>query len=94
MLKTVIIRPIITEKSSLIGAHNKYVFQVAADANKIEIRQAIESIFNVKVAAVHTLNVKPRKKRVGRSIGKTGGWKKAMISLQEGHKIGNFEKLV
>ena len=58
MYKTVIVKPIITEKSSLISVNNKYVFQVSTNVNKIEIRNAIERLFNVKVTGVNTLNVK------------------------------------
>lgn len=93
MYKQVIIKPIITEKSSLLGAQNKYVFQVSTNVNKIEIRKAIEDLFNVKVSGVNTLNVPGKKKRLGRFEGMTSAWKKAVITLKDGYKIENFEKL-
>lgn len=93
MDKQIIIRPIITEKSSMLGGNNTYVFKVIPSANKIEIRKNVEKLFNVKVETVRTLNVKPRKKRVGRYSGMSAGWKKAMVTLKENYKIDNFEKL-
>jgi len=93
MYKQVIIKPIITEKSSLISANNKYVFQVSTNVNKIEIRNAVERLFNVKVTGVNTLNVKGKKKRLGRFEGMTASWKKAVVTLKDGYKIENFEKL-
>ncbi len=93
MYKTVIVKPIITEKSSLISVNNKYVFQVSTNVNKIEIRNAIERLFNVKVTGVNTLNVKGKKKRLGRFEGVTASWKKAVVTLKDGYKIENFEKL-
>jgi len=94
MDKQIIVKPIITEKSSILGADNRYVFKVIKSANKIEIRKAVESTFGVKVTDVNTLNVKSKKKRMGRHEGRTSEWKKAMVTLQEGNKIDNFEKLV
>ncbi len=88
--RTIIIRPIITEHSYDMMEHNTYTFEVAKDANKIEIRQAVEAIFNVKVTKVNTLNVKPKNKRVRRVMGKTRTWKKAMVTVQEGDSIELF----
>ena len=93
MFKQVIIKPIITEKSSLISENNKYVFEVNSAVNKIEIRNAVEKLFNVKVTTVNTLIVKGKKKRLGRFEGVTSSWKKAVVTLKEGYKINNFEKL-
>ncbi|MDD5455624.1 MAG: 50S ribosomal protein L23 [Candidatus Margulisbacteria bacterium] len=93
MDKQFVIKPVITEKSSLLGTENKYVFRVSSDLNKIEIRKAISDIFNVEVVAVNTINIKPRKKRLGRFTGTTRKWKKAVVTLKEGSKIENFEKL-
>jgi large subunit ribosomal protein L23 len=93
MYKQVIIKPIITEKSSLISIHNKYVFQVSTNVNKIEIRNAVERLFNVKVTGVNTVVVKGKKKRLGRFEGVTADWKKAVVTLKDGYKIDNFEKL-
>ncbi len=89
----VIIRnPHVTEKSIDGTGQGKYTFVVAPDANKIEIRQAIEAIFNVKVDKVNTLNVKGKMRRRGRSQGKTPDWKKAIVTLAPGSKIDLFER--
>lgn len=86
--RDIIKSPVITEKSSdLAQNHNTVVFRVDPKANKTEIKQAIEKIFNVKVESVNTINVKPKKKRVGRYIGKTQRIKKAIVKLQEGSSI-------
>ena len=86
----IIIRPIITERAMSGAADKKYVFEVAKDANKVEIRQAIEAIFNVKVVKVNTLNVKSKPKRVRYQEGRTRTWKKAMVTLAEGETIEIF----
>ena len=83
----IIFAPVITEKSASMESEGKYVFKVDVRANKTQIKQAIESIFNVKVESVNTINVKPRKKRVGRYVGKTKRVKKAIVKLQEGSSI-------
>ena len=69
---------------------NTYTFEVAKDSNKVEIAQAIEAIFNVKVTKVNTLNVKAKPKRVRYDMGKTRVWKKAMVTLADGDKIEIF----
>ncbi|MDD2202978.1 MAG: 50S ribosomal protein L23 [Bacilli bacterium] len=80
--------PIITEKSANITSNDrKYVFKVDVRANKTQIKQAIESIFKVKVDSVHTINVKPKKKRVGRYAGMTSKYKKAIVTLALNNKI-------
>ena len=86
----IIIRPIVTEKSSSLMEMNKYTFEVARDANKIEIAQAVEAIFNVKVTKVNTINVKAKPKRMGYHKGFTRTWKKAMVTLADGDKIEIF----
>ena len=88
--REVIIRPIITEHSYDMMEKNTYTFEVAKDSNKVEIAQAIEAIFNVKVVKVNTLNVKPKPKRVRYQAGKTRTWKKAMVTLKEGDTIELF----
>ena len=88
--REVIIRPIITEHSYDMMELNKYTFEVAKDSNKVEIAQAIEAIFDVKVTKVNTLNVKPKPKRVRYQLGKTRSWKKAMVTLAEGDTIELF----
>jgi large subunit ribosomal protein L23 len=81
-------KPLITEKASDDSAHrNAYAFRVPLTANKIQIRQAIERIFEVKVKRVNTLRTKSKWKVRGRTIGKTQVWKKAMVVLQEGQTI-------
>ena len=83
----IIYAPIITEKSALMANENKYAFKVDHRANKTEIKQAIESIFNVKVESVNTINVKPKTKRVGRYSGLANRKKKAIVKLKEGSSI-------
>lgn len=86
--RDVIKAPIITEKSSdLAQNNNTIVFSVDVKANKTQIKQAVEKIFNVKVEKVNTVNVKPKKKRVGRYVGKTSKVKKAIVKLSEGSSI-------
>ena len=89
-------RPIITEKSMAEIADKKYTFEVAKDANKIEIAKAVEEIFGVKVAKVNTLNVQGKVKRTGRyPAGRTASWKKAIVSLTADSKtIEFFEGMV
>ena len=85
--RDIIKAPIITEKSSALAANNVITFSVDVKANKTQIKQAIESIFNVKVESVNTVNVRPKKKRVGRYNGKTNKVKKAIVKLKEGSSI-------
>jgi large subunit ribosomal protein L23 len=87
----IIIRPLITEKSSRLMELNKYSFEVHLSANKIQVRKAIEEIFKVKVTAVHMMNIHPKPKRMGAFIGKTRSWKKAIVSLAPGERIDFFE---
>ena len=86
----VVIRPIITEQSMEDLDIKKYAFEVAKDANKIEIKKAIEEIFGVHVTRVNTLNVKPKTKRVRYIAGKTRTWKKAIVTVAEGQTIDIF----
>ncbi len=79
--------PVITEKSQTEKANGKYTFKVDPRANKIEIKNAIEKIFNVKVTSIRTLNVKPKKRRVGRYTGLTNRSKKVIVTLAEGQTI-------
>jgi large subunit ribosomal protein L23 len=99
----IIKRPLLTEKGSRLketggstdvnpeSLRPKILFEVHADANKIEIRKAIESLFNVKVADVCTQVVRGKVKRLGRFVGQRAGWKKAIVTLQAGNKIEFFE---
>ena len=77
----VIIRPIITENSMDMAADKKYVFKVAKDCNKTEVRKAIEEIFGVDLAKVNIMNVSGKRKRLGRTIGTTSSFKKAIVTL-------------
>lgn len=87
----IIIRPIITEKSSRLMEMNKYTFEVHPSANKIQVRSAIEEIFKVKVLGVNVLLMHGKPKRQGVFQGKTRSWKKAVVSLAEGERIEFFE---
>ena len=80
--------PHISEKSAVLGdSANQAVFQVATDAKKAEIKEAVEQLFDVKVAAVRTVNMKGKTKRQGMRKGKRSDWKKAYVSLEQGHEI-------
>ena len=87
----VLIRQIITEKTTLLMQENKYTFQVPLTANKVEIRKAVESIFNVKVEKVATIRVLGKTKRMGRTMGKRSDYKKAIVTLKAGETIELFE---
>ena len=89
---TIVRRPLITEKSMNFAAIGKYVFEVEINANKIEISEAINKIFKVDVAAVNTLRVRGKTKRVGRNPqGRSAAWKKAYVTLKPGQRIEIFE---
>jgi large subunit ribosomal protein L23 len=87
----IIVKPIITEKSSRMMQQNKYTFEVLKAANKIEIRRAVEEVFKVKVSSVHTISVHPKPKKMGRFTGRTRSWKKAIVTLTEGQRIEFFD---
>ena len=87
----IILRPVITEKSSRLMELNKYTFEVHSSANKIQIRKAIEEIFKVKVLSVHTISIHSKPKRMGAFLGKTRSWKTAIVSLAQGERIEFFE---
>ncbi|MDY2625376.1 MAG: 50S ribosomal protein L23 [Coriobacteriales bacterium] len=87
---TIIIRPVITERSTDMMELNRYTFEVAKNANKIEVAKAIEQLFDVKVVKVNTLMVKPKPKRVRYQLGYTRTWKKAVVTLKEGDTIELF----
>lgn len=91
LARDIIVKPVVTERSVDLMAENKYCFKVAKNANKIEIKHAVEEIFKVRVVDVHTMNVKGKKKRVGRHVGMTTGYKKAIVKLAEGDTIEIFE---
>ena len=87
-LSRVLVSPHVSEKSAnLADGDNQHVFKVLPDANKQEIKEAVEQFFNVKVATVKTLNMNGKNKRFGRTLGKRKDWKKAYVRLAEGHDI-------
>lgn len=89
--REVILRPIITEHSfDVMGENNTYTFEVARTSNKVEIGQAVEAIFGVKVIKVNTMIVKPKPKRMRMSEGKTRTWKKAMVTIAADQTIELF----
>ena len=92
-LHRTVVRPVVTERTSAsYQARGEYVFEVASDATKPAIRQAIESLFGVKVTGVWTMNVRGKSRRVGRgAAGRRPNWKKAIVTLREGDKIEIFE---
>lgn len=89
--RTVIIRPVVSEKSYALIGEGKYTFRVDDRAHKTQIARAVEEIFDVQVAAVRTAKVRPKPKRRGLHMGKTRGWKKAVVQLAPGEKIELFE---
>ncbi|MBC8575687.1 50S ribosomal protein L23 [Yanshouia hominis] len=92
----IIIRPVITERSMGGIAAGKYTFEVAKDANKIEIAEAVEILFpGTKVASVNTMHVRGKQKRMGRNVGMTKSWKKAVVTIKaDSKKIEFFESMV
>ena len=86
----IIIRPIVSERSYALMEENKYTFEVARNANKYQIKDAVEELFSVHVPRVNTINVKPKTKRVRYIAGKTRQWKKAVVTLAEGESIEIF----
>lgn len=85
-------RPIVTEKTNVLREEaNQYVFEVARDSNKIEIRSAVETLFGVRVTAVRTAVVRGKMKRVKRQVGKLPNWKRAVVTLHDEDQIALFE---
>ena len=90
--RQIVLRPLVTEKATTLkDERNQVSFQVAMDANKVEIRHAVETIFKVKVADVRTQVVFGKEKRMGRYVGRRPSWKKAIVTLGPGSKIDLFE---
>ena len=93
-INKIIKRAIVSEKGTILrDTENCFIFRVAPDANKIEIKKIIESNFSVKVESVKTINVKGKTKRLGRFEGKRSSWKKAIVKLKEGDSIDIFENV-
>ncbi len=89
----VIIRPVVSEKSYVLASADRYTFRVHPDANKTQIRQAVESLFDVGVLEVRTASVKSKPKRRGDTSGRTREWKKAIVQVREGDTIPVFQGL-
>ena len=90
-LYEVLRRPLLTEKNTVLQAQNKYSFEVAKEANKHQIKQAVEKAFDVGVTAVNVMTVPGKMRRVGRRMVLTPSWKKAVVTIKAGDKIGFFE---
>ena len=89
--RDIIVRPLVTEKTmKLHDSFNKVTFEVAKNANKVSVAQAIKEIYNIKVEGVNIVNVHPKKKRMGRYEGTTSAYKKAIVTLPEGASIDIF----
>ena len=89
--RDILIRPIVTEKSTALMEQGKYTFRVPLAATKIQIRQAVEQIFKVKVQAVNTMRYEGKLKRMGRTQGRRSDWMKAVVTLKPGEAIELFE---
>jgi large subunit ribosomal protein L23 len=84
-------RPIVTEKSSLQGERGRYTFEVHPQANKHQVKEAVEKVFDVQVVAVNIITVPGKRRRYGRHLSRPHPWKKATVRLAEGQSIGFFE---
>jgi large subunit ribosomal protein L23 len=89
----VLIRPVVSEKSYVLSAADRYTFRVHADAHKTQIRQAVEALFDVHVVDVRTMAVKSKPKRRGTTRGRTRAWKKAIVQVRPGESIPVFQGL-
>lgn len=87
----ILIKPLITEKNTMLGVQHKYTFKIDTRANKTQVKEAVETIFNVNVTAVNVISVPPKTRRVGKTTGKTSPWKKAIVTLREGQRLEVFE---
>lgn len=86
----ILIRPLLTEKSTDLRRLNQYTFQVALDANKIEIRRAVETLGDCEVEKVNTLIVSGKRRRTRRGVGRTPDWKKAIVTVKKGQTLGGI----
>ena len=87
----VLVRPLITEKNTMLGAFGKYSFEIDPRANKTQVKEAVERIFKVSVVKVNTIHVPPKSRRVGKTLGQTSPWRKAIVTLAQGQRIEIFE---
>jgi large subunit ribosomal protein L23 len=92
--RSIIRKVLITEKGTILReVHQQYLFEVARAANKIEIKRAVEAVFNVKVDTVQTMQMRGKTKRQGRWVGRRNDWKKAIVTLKPDQKIELFEQI-
>ncbi|MDD5702749.1 MAG: 50S ribosomal protein L23 [Dehalococcoidales bacterium] len=84
-------RPLVTEKNTILQSQGKYAFEIAREANKDQVKQAVEKAFKVTVTAVNVMTVRGRERRVGRRVIAESSWKKAVVTLKPGDKIQIFE---
>ena len=92
--RSIIRKVLITEKGTVMReVHQQYLFEVARGANKIEIKRAVEKVFNVKVDSVQTMQMRGKTKRQGRWVGRRNDWKKAIVTLKPDQKIELFEQI-
>ena len=87
----ILIEPVLTEKANMLREQNKYTFKVLPSADKIQIKEAVRRLFNVKVLSCTVMNVRGKEKRVRGKLGKTSAWKKAIVKLAPGETIKVFE---
>ncbi|MDY6935552.1 MAG: 50S ribosomal protein L23 [Spirochaetota bacterium] len=87
----ILVKPVVSEKTTVMSEENKYVFRVSMKANKHLVKKAVKEIYNVNPVKVNVMNVRGRRKRVRYQYGYTSGWKKAIVTLREGDKIELFE---
>lgn len=87
----ILVKPLVTEKASVMGALNKYAFAVAIDANKVEVAKAIKSVYGIAPKSVNMIRVEGKQTRHGRTMGKRKDWKKAVVTLPEGKTIQVYE---
>lgn len=91
--KTILIHPIISEKSVKDKQYNKYSFKVIWDSNKSEIKKAIEDKFKIKLNKINTINVPAKKRKMGRYVGKTSQWKKIIVTVKKGQSIKELDNI-
>ena len=87
----ILIKPLITEKNTMLGAIGKYTFKIDTRANKAQVKEAVESLFKVNVRDVNVISVPSKTRRVGKTLGQTQPWKKAVVTVGEGQRIEIFE---
>lgn len=87
----ILLRPLVTEKATYLGMHNKHIFEVSSKFSKIEIKKAIQSVYGVTPVSVNIISVSGKERRYGKVLGRTKNWKKAIITLKQGEKIEIYE---